>query len=105
MALSGTAGSNGGNIHFSGTIAAQGQYAFTSSFRSDAGTVSATLDVPAGTRWRFAADDVSTNQAIAEQDGGGPLTISFAANANDSYNFFVEATAGSGAWSISGSHP
>jgi hypothetical protein len=104
-ALSGTSGSSGGNISYSGTIAAQGQYAFTSSFKSGAGTVTATLSVPTGTSWRFAADDVTTNQAIAEQDGSGPLTITFPANANDSYNFFVESTAGSGAWSISGSHP
>lgn len=104
--LTGTAGNNGGNnINYSGSIGAQGGYAYTANFTSSAGTVTATLNVPAGTSWRFVADNATTNQAIAEQDGGGALTISYPAVAGDSYNFFVQATAGAGAWSISGSHP
>lgn len=104
--LTGTGGtSTGGNINYSGTIASQGGYAFTPNFSSGAGTVTATLDVPAGTSWRFVADDATTNQAIAEQDGAGPLTINFTAVSGDSYNFFVEAVSGSGSWSITGSHP
>ena len=104
--LTGTAGTSGGNnINFSGTVAAQGDYSYTPSFTSGAGTVTATLDVPAGTRWRFVADNATTNQAIAETDGSGPLTVSYTAVAGDSYSFFVQATAGAGAWSMTGSHP
>ncbi len=104
VSLTGT-GVVAGNINYSGTIAAQGGYAFTSNFTSGAGTVTATLNVPAGTSWRFVADNATTNQAIAERDGAGPLTITFPAVAGNSYNFFVQATTGSGAWSIAGSHP
>ncbi|RUL75909.1 choice-of-anchor D domain-containing protein [Dyella choica] len=103
--LTGTAGISGGNLNFSGNIASQGDYVFTSNFTSGAGTVTATLNVPAGTSWRFVADDATTNQSVAEQDGSGPLTVTFTAVAGDNYNFFVQATAGSGAWSIAGSHP
>lgn len=103
--LSGTSGSGGGNIVFSGSIATQGGYAYTPNFTSAAGTVTATLNVPAGTNWRLVADNATANQAVAERDGAGPLTISFPAVAGDSYNFFVQATSGSGAWSITGSHP
>jgi microbial collagenase len=102
--LTGT-GATAGNISYSGTIAAQGGYAFTSNFTSGAGTVTATLNIPAGTSWRFVADDATANQAITERDGTGLLTITFTAVAGHSYNFFVQATAGSGAWSITGSHP
>jgi hypothetical protein len=103
--LSGTSGGGGGNINFSGNIAMQGGYAYTPSFTSAAGTVTATLNVPTGTSWRLVADNVTANQAVAEQDGAGPLTISFSAVAGNSYNFFVQATSGSGAWSMTGSHP
>ena len=103
--LSGTSGGGGGNINFSGTIATQGGYAYTPGFTSAAGTVTATLNVPTGTSWRLVADNVTANQAVAEQDGAGPLTISFSAVAGNSYNFFVQATSGSGAWSMTGSHP
>ncbi|WP_266172154.1 choice-of-anchor D domain-containing protein [Dyella subtropica] len=104
--LGGTGGTTtGGNISFSGTIASQGQYVFTPNFTSGAGPVTATLNAPAGTKWRFVADNATTNQAVAEQDGTGPLTITFTAAAGNSYNFFVEATSGSGAWSVTGSHP
>jgi len=103
--LSGTSGSGGGNIVFSGSIATQGGYAYTPNFTSAAGTVTATLNVPAGTNWRLVADNATANQAVAERDGAGPLTISFPAVAGDSYNFFVQATSGSGAWSIMGFHP
>ena len=103
--LSGTGAASGGNINFSGTIATQGSYIFTPNFVSGAGTVTATLSVPAGTGWRFVADDATVNQSITEADGAGPLTITFTAVAGHSYNFFVQATTGSGAWSIAGSHP
>jgi hypothetical protein len=104
--LTGTSGTaTGGNISFSGTITAKGDYVFTPNFASGAGAVSATLNTPAGTTWRFVADNATTNQSIAEQDGTGPLTITFAAVAGDSYNFFVDAVSGSGAWSIAGTHP
>jgi hypothetical protein len=103
--LSGTSGSGGGNISYSGTIAAQGDYVYTPSFTSNAGTVTATLNVPAGTSWRFVAGDATANQSVAEQDGSGPLTISYTAVAGHSYDFFVQATTGAGAWSITGSHP
>jgi hypothetical protein len=33
------------------------------------------------------------------------LTVTFTAVAGNSYNFFVQANTGSGAWSITGSHP
>lgn len=102
--LTGTAGA-GNNIDFSGTIAAQGGYAYTPNFTSAAGAVTATLDVPAGSSWRFVADDATTNQAMAETDGSGPLTVSYTAVAGDSYNFFVQAASGAGAWSVAGSHP
>lgn len=104
--LTGTGGvTTGGNISFSGTIASQGGYAYTPNFTSGAGAVTATLDVPAGTSWRFVAGNATTNQSVTEQDGTGPLTVTFSAVAGDSYNFFVQATTGSGAWSITGSHP
>lgn len=104
--LTGMAGAGGGNnISFSGTVTAQGGYAYTPNFTSAAGVVSATLDVPAGTSWRFVADDATTNQAVAEADGSGPLTVNYTAVAGDSYNFFVQATSGAGAWSIAGAHP
>jgi len=105
VTLTGTGGVAGSNISFSGTIAAQGGYVFTPNFTSGAGTVTATLNVPAGTSWRFVANDATTNQAMAEQDGAGPLTITFTAIAGHSYNFFLQATAGSGAWSTTGTHP
>ncbi|WP_162791620.1 collagenase [Dyella tabacisoli] len=104
-ALSGTGGTGGGDISFSGTIASQGGYIYTPNFTSGTGTVTATLNVPAGTSWRWVADNATTNQAISEQDGTGPLTIAFPAVAGNSYNFFVQATTGSGAWSMTGSHP
>jgi microbial collagenase len=94
-----------GNINYSGTIASQGASTFTSNFTSGAGTVSATLNVPAGTSWRFVADDATANQAITEKNGTGPLTLTFTAVAGHSYNFYVQASTGSGAWSITGSHP
>ncbi|GLQ94964.1 choice-of-anchor D domain-containing protein [Dyella acidisoli] len=105
--LSGTSGSSGGggNINFSGNVASQGGYAYTPNFTSATGTVSATLNVPSGTSWRFVADNATTNQAVAEQDGAGPLTITFNAASGDNYNFFVQASSGSGAWSVAGSHP
>ena len=104
VSLTGT-GATPGNISYAGTIASQGGYTFTSNFTSAAGTVTATLNVPAGTSWRFVADNATTNQAITERDGTGPLTITFTAVAGNSYNFFLQATTGSGAWSITGSHP
>jgi hypothetical protein len=103
--LAGTSGGGGGNISYSGNIAAQGGYAFTPNFTSANGTVTATLNVPAGTSWRFVANNATANQAVAEQDGTGPLTLTFNAVAGNNYNFFVGASSGSGAWSISGSHP
>ncbi|WP_266158105.1 beta strand repeat-containing protein [Dyella silvatica] len=104
--LTGTgSATSGGNINYSGTIAAAGQYAYTPNFSSGAGPVTATLNVPAGSSWRFAADDATANQVVAEQDGTGPLTITFTAVAGGTYNFFIEASAGAGAWSVTGSHP
>lgn len=103
--LNGTSGSSGSTISFSGNIGSQGGYAYTPNFTSAAGTVTASLNVPAGTHWRFVADNVTANQAVAEQNGAGPLTITFNAAAGNSYNFFVQATSGSGAWSVTGSHP
>ena len=104
--LTGTgAASGGGGTSFSGTITSQGGYAYTPNFTSGAGTVTATLTVPAGTSWRFVANDATANQAITEKNGAGPLTLTFTAVAGHSYNFYVQASTGSGAWSITVSYP
>lgn len=100
-----TGGGGGGNISFSGTVAAQGGYAYTADFTSAAGSATATLNVPSGTKWRLDAIDVSANQVMQEKSGKGPLKLKFKTIAGHSYSFFVQATSGSGAWSISGTHP
>lgn len=102
---SGGGGGGAGNISFTGTATAQGDYAYTPDFTSGAGTATATLNVPSGTQWRFDVIDVSANQVMSEESGSGPLTLSFNTIGGHSYSFFVEATSGSGAWSITGSHP
>jgi len=100
-----TGGTGGGNINFAGTVAAQGGYAYTPQFTSGAGNATATLSVPAGTQWRFDVIDVSANQVKKEKTGSGPLNLTFKTIAGHTYNFYVEATSGSGAWSITGTHP
>ncbi len=95
----------GGNISFAGTVATQGGYAYTPQFTSGAGNATATLSVPSGTQWRFDVIDNSANQVLKEKSGSGPLNLTFTATAGHSYSFFVESTLGSGAWSITGSHP
>lgn len=108
VSLTGTGNTSGGgtgNISFSGTATAQGDYAYTADFTSGTGSANATLSAPAGSQWRFDVIDVSANQVVSEESGSGPLTLNFNTAAGHNYSFYVEATYGSGAWSITGSHP
>ena len=92
-----------GNICFSGNFTTPGQYIYTSAFASTAGAITATLTAPTGTSWRFSLINETLNQGITEQDGAGPLTITYSATAG-TYAFFLQVTSGTGAWQINGSY-
>jgi len=93
-----------GNICFSGNFSSPGQFGYTSGFTSPAGMITATLAAPAGSSWRLALINSTTNTSVGERDGAGPLTLSYNATAGV-YVFFIAATSGSGAWRIDGSYP
>jgi hypothetical protein len=92
------------NISSSGNFTAADQFTYTSSFSSKAGNLHATLAASPGTTWRFSLINVGTNSGVTEVDGSAPLSISLSVPAG-TYEFFVEVTSGSGAWTISGIHP